>query len=355
MGRWRTQAAATPDMTEQVTAPTAVSAAAVVDIDTRLAAREERLRAAGIQLEGPWSEEARDQAIRLRLRTSEPQAHKADSDAFGELARYLQSWAIGHGYLDPIEALRGPEIARWAAGVRRDGGKPGTLKTRRGRLVEVGRLFNPEDFRPGRSESTVSQADRLAPVPDSDLVMIRHYAALAPDDLRERFETIFAVVPWTGARPAELRRLRGTDIRRLAGPTGDVAIVTLTNSRGVSREVPVVDTDAASRLLELAATRGGQPIVRSGERNALNRCREYLKRRGVTVDFTVDRLRSAWLVRLASTRLPLAYALYLADTWDTRIFRQLQGHLPSYDLDQGMRLLENQIPGPPTRALGGGA
>lgn len=358
MGRWRKQetVTATPahEAAERPSHPIEPATDAVT-VDDGLAAREERLRAAAIHIEGPWAEESRDHAIQLRMRTSEPQSVKTDLDALGELARYLQGWAISHGYLDPIEALRGPEIARWVAGEKRSGGSHSSLKTRRGRLAEVGRLLHPADFQRGRSESSVSQADRLAPVSEADMVMIRHYAALAPEELRERFEVILAVVPWTGARPAELRRLCGTDIRAEKSNGGDIAVVTLTNPAGRTRQVPVVDAAAAVRLLELAAARGGMPVIRAGERNALNRCREYLLRRGVTVDFTVDRLRSAWLVRLSHMRLPLAHALYLADTWDSRVFRQLQAHLPAYEIDTSIELLlDTDRPHAP-RALGGAA
>lgn len=355
MGRWTKIASAPSRVADEALLPAPEPDSRATEMDPSIRVREERLRAAAIHLDGPWSDEARAEAVRLRLRTVEPQSEKNDSAAFGELARYLRVWAVGHGYLDSVQAMRGSEIVRWAATEKRQGTSRGTLKTRRGRLVEVARLIHPADFRAGVSESAVSQSGRLAPVSDADMVMIRHYAALAPEDLRERFDVILTVVPWTGARPSELRRLRGTDIHREDFGTGEVAVVTLTNSQGVSRVVPVVDTAAARRLLDLAARRGGAAIVRASERNALNRCREYLLRRGVTVDFSVDQLRAAWLVRLSHMQVPLAYALYLADTWDTRVYRQLQEHLPTYDPGQGVHLMGGSQLGGRSVHLGGAA
>lgn len=280
------------------------------DLDA-LAEREQRLRGAAIDLGGPWSEEARRAALQARLRTSEPGSSKNDVAAFAELARYLREWAVGHGYLDVAQALRGTEIARWAVLQKRSGASPGTVKTRRGRLVESARLYHPDDFRSGRSASSMSRPDRMDPVSDADMELIKHHARMAPDSLAERFEVIFAVVPHTGARAGELRKLRGTDIERIDLGDREIVTVTLTNQQGRTRSVPVLETGPAMRLLELRARYGPLPLV-SGDRNALNRCREHLLRRGVTVEFTVERLRSAWLIRLAHQRLPLALALHLA-------------------------------------------
>lgn len=323
---------------------------AAADVDHR----EEILRLAAIHLSGPWSDQARQQAMHLRLRTTVPATEKNDIAAYAELARYLQRWAIGHGYLDVTHALTGVELARWVHAQRASGMSAGTVRTRRARLVEVARLLHPHDFRSGRSESAVAQSNRVSPVSEADMRLIQHYAPMTPDDLRTRFDTIFAIVPWTGARPAELRQLRGSDIHRRSTPIGDIAVVSLTNHRGKVRHIPVVDRSAAERLLALGDRYGDRPVVGTHDRNALNRCREHLQRRGVTVDFTVDRLRSTWLIRLSHQRIPLALALYLADTWDTRVFRELAGHLPVYDQDQAIDLLTGTDHSHPTSPAHGG-
>ena len=136
--------------------------------------RRTRLGRAAVQVEGPWAVEARKHALRLRLAAPPPLMDRNDVTALGELARYLASWADGRGYLDPEAALRAAEVNRWAAREIAAGSPAGSIRSRRGRLVEAARQLHPLEFGPPRGPGPVPRQSRFSPLTEADLAAARH-------------------------------------------------------------------------------------------------------------------------------------------------------------------------------------
>lgn len=307
--------------------------------------RQTRLSRAAVQVEGPWAVEARKYALRLRLAAPPPLMDRNDVTALGELARYLASWADGRGYLDPGAALRAAEIDRWAAREIAAGSPAGSIRSRRGRLVEAARQLHPREFGPPRGPGPVPRQPRFSPLTEGDLAAARHVLSVAPEGIRTKAQLCIAFGLAVGGRESELRALRGHDVYSETVDGEERIVVRLVNREGRQRIVPALDPDAAEYLYARAQAAGSDLLIGSADKNALNRAQEHMRRRGVNVPFSVRALRYLWLVRLAELALPLAVSLRIADTWHTEVFIDIERSLRAYSIQDTLRLIDHSKQG----------
>lgn len=339
MGRWPRQASVGRSVGSQSSHLAEVGA---TDHGTAHAAvdRRTRLTRADIQVDGPWAVESRKHALRLRLLAAPPLMDRNDVTALGELARYLASWADGRGYLDPDAALRAAEIDRWAARQIAAGSPYGSVRGRRGRLVEAARHVHPSEFGPPRGPGPVPRQPKCCQLTEPDLAAARHVLSVAPGGIKTKAEVCIAFGLAVGGRESELRALRGHDVY-VENFNGEERVVArLVNREGRQRIVPALDVDAGEYLLERAQAAGNDLLIDSADKNALNRAQEHMRRRGVNVRFSVRALRYLWLVRLAELALPLAVSLRMADTWNTEIFVDIERSLRAYSLQDTLALID---------------
>ena len=298
--------------------------------------RRTRLSQAAVKVEGPWAVEAHKHALRLRLAAPPPLMDRNDVTALGELTRYLASWADGRGYLDPGAALRAAEIDRWAAREIAAGSPAGSIRSRRGRLVEAARHLHPLEFGPPRGPGQ----PRFSPLAEGDLAAARHVLSVAPEGIRNKAQLCIAFGLAVGGRESELRALRGHDVYSETVDGEERIVVRLVNREGRQRIVPALDIDAAEYLFTRAQAVGSDLLIGRADKNALNRAQEHMRRRGVNIRFSVRALRYLWLVRLAELALPLAVSLRMADTWNTEVFIDVERSLRAYSIQDTLRLID---------------
>lgn len=303
--------------------------------------RRTRLARAAVQVEGPWAVEARKHALRLRLAAPPPLMDRNDVTALGELARYLASWADGRGYLDPGAALRAAEIDRWAAREIAAGSPSGSIRSRRGRLVEAARQLHPLEFGPPRGPGPVPRQSRFSPLTEADLAAARHVLSVAPEGIRTKAQLCIAFGLAVGGRESELRALRGCDVYSETVNGEERIVVRLVNREGRERIVPALDPDAGEYLFARAQAVGSGLLIGSPDKNALNRAQEHMRKRGVNIQFSVRALRYLWLLRLAELALPLAVSLRMADTWNTGVFIDIECSLRAYSIADTLRLIDH--------------
>ena len=344
MGRWPRQ----PTIGKPIAATGAGAAShSSSDLESPHATpdRRTRLSRAAVQVTGPWASDARKIALKLRLAAPPPLMDRNDVTALGELARYLASWADGRGYLDPEAALRATEIDRWAAREIAAGSPAGSVRSRRGRLVEAARQLHPREFGPPRGPGPIPRQPRFSPLTEGDLAAARHVLSVVPEGIRTKAQLCIAFGLAVGGRESELRALRGHDVYSEVVGGEEHIVVRLVNREGRERIVPALDPDAGEYLFARAQAVGSGLLIGSPDKNALNRAQEHMRKRGVNIQFSVRALRYLWLLRLAELALPLAVSLRIADTWHTEVFIDIERSLRAYSIQDTLRLIDHSKQG----------
>ncbi|WP_333618839.1 hypothetical protein [Dietzia sp.] len=311
------------------------------DADDALAARRQRLEVANMVIPAsPWSAEAKHAAIELQLRTREPRSTKNDIGACAALARYFVDEALGAGTFSVERALRRSAIDRYIAVQRERGIGEGTLRSRRTQLRAAARIVHPgehvagEEHRLGRSRAKI-------PATHAEVASWYRLAQTISAPKAAVMTMMLDLGTGVGARASEMNRLTGEDVRVHRLPEGDELVaVTLTNSQGRRREVPFFDSRQGGRVLARAEQVGTGPLF-AGDRNVLNRVREHLVRKGHRTEFHSARLRYRWIVDLAAMPLPPAAFIQLADAYESPDVGDLRPFLPTYRVDQHVRLLDS--------------
>jgi len=284
---------------------------------------------------------ALETARRLCL-LDEPGTHTTDRTKTGNVARYLVSEAVRVGGFNYKSALRRANVDR-ALDVMalRLGSK--SIKMMRSEFYAVGRRVHPREYPPPRSlVGTVVRSTTASPE------QIRRLYALAPSlptVHSQRLLMVLDLCHGAGARPADLKTLRGVDIHETTWDGERVALVRLTNRGGGTRLVPVADPAASDRLLAAAADRGtGYLMVFSGDkigRNTANKVSEYLTRRGHD-GVNVAAVRHRWMLNLAET-VPAALLMQLADTKELRVLAEQRHLLSSFEIQRAVSWVKGCI------------
>lgn len=305
-----------------------------------LEARRQRLESANMQVPAsPWTSEAKRAAIELQLRTRAPKSTKNDIGACAALARYFIDEALGAGTFSVERALRRVAIDRFIAVQRERGIGEGTLRSRRSQLRAAARIVHPgehvvgEEHRLGRSRAKV-------PATHAEVASWYRLAQTISAPVAMTMTMMLDLGTGAGARASEMNRLTGDDVRVHRLPEGrELVAVTLTNSQGRRREVPFFDPHQGERVLARAEQVGTGPLF-AGDRNVLNRVREHLVRKGHRTDFHSARLRYRWIVDLSAMPFPPAAFIQLADAYESPDVGDLRPFLPTYRMDQHVRLLD---------------
>lgn len=314
---------------------------AVKDDDGELEARRRCLESANMQVPAsPWSEGAKRAAIELQLRTRTPKSTKNDIGACAALARYFVDEALGAGTFSVERALRRSAIDRFIAVQRERGIGEETLRSRRSQLRAVARIVHPgehvvgEEHRLGRSRAKV-------PATHAEVASWYRLAQTISAPVAMTMKMMLDLGTGAGARASEMNRLTGDDVRVHRLTEGDELVsVTLTNSQGRRREVPFFDPRQGERVMARAEQVGTGPLF-AGDRNVLNRVREHLMHKGHRTDFHSARLRYRWIVDLSAMLLPPAAFIQLADAYESPDVGDLRPFLPTYRVDQHVRLLDS--------------
>jgi hypothetical protein len=299
------------------------------DIDM---ARYERLGGVTIRgLNATFTEPALLTARRLRCLLPQP-AHRTDADATGRLARYVAIEAQRTGELNYKKIFRRSAVDRYLDHQSRRLTSR-TMRTLQAQLYAAGRLVHPQEFpkRKGLAAPHVRRATAASPAEIRDAYLL---TALLPPTLASKLTILLDLCYGAGARPGDLKVLRGSSITETTWEGQPVAIVHLPNLSEGTREVPVADPEISARLIALAEAKGPRYLMATGdgevERNVANRSTETLHERGLE-SITATSLRNRWVVDLA-IRVPAALLLQLADVQTAGILSDQRDQLPTYGL-----------------------
>ncbi|MFT3716472.1 MAG: hypothetical protein QM774_11140 [Gordonia sp. (in: high G+C Gram-positive bacteria)] len=269
-----------------------------------------------------------------RLRCMLPElAHKTEVSRTRAVARFIALEAITHGgQVAPRAAFKRQAVDRYIGQVGLSSERG--LRELRTVLYETGRLLHPREYPAAR----VLPAPRFKREPAATAEQVRYWQSLVggvPTALGQQLQTLLDLCLGVGARPSDLRHLRGRDIQQIpVRGTGQVTAVTLPNLSGGSRVIPVFDPAIARRLRLRAAYVGPEHLLLTGglvgERNLANRTSERLKRHGYET-VSCSALRGRWILTLSDS-VPAALLMQLADLVDIRVLADQRDRLRRYDL-----------------------
>lgn len=253
-----------------------------------------------------------------------------DRKRFGVIKRFLV-WAAFDEVIDPVRAFTREAVDEHL--------RTYPTASHRSRtqyqvaLYAAGRLLHPRQYPPSDGHSGGRVKARSAATP-GQVQALQTSIRLLPDPLRWRAQTVFDLTYGAGARSPELRTLRGNAIAQMPIDGRVVSVVTLPNTGGGVREVPVLDRVISTRLLELAVYIGDRlvlaPQADVAERNIVNRISSDLRRHGHPGIDPVA-LRNRWVLNLA-TAVPAALLIQLVDTQDLRVIADHRKSLPHYKI-----------------------
>ncbi|MBF9352771.1 hypothetical protein BKG80_00150 [Mycobacteroides chelonae] len=252
-------------------------------------------------------------------------ARPSDRDSVSLLARCLFDDGTVHGYLDVCRALVPDNVERWL-GQRAECETTGSVRRDRTILRTAGRVVHPQRYAPPRSRhgQVALQVRSVAAVNDGEVLRLYAVTRRVPEGLAQRMLIVLDLVTGAGARPAEIRDFRGTDV--IDRGRGQIA-VRLVNRFGASRVVPIVGELKAQRLQQLSILHGPDPFLTGSLRNRVNRVQEDLARAGFAEQLNVTALRSWWILKVAEAPVSLTMLHSLSDTKD---FRRLLGAPADY-------------------------
>ncbi len=252
-------------------------------------------------------------------------ARPSDRDSVSLLARCLFDDGTVHGYLDVCRALVPDNVERWL-GQRAECETTGSVRRDRTILRTAGRVVHPQRYARPRSRhgQVALQVRSVAAVNDGEVLRLYAVTRRVSEGLAQRMLIVLDLVTGAGARPAEIRDFRGTDVIDCGG--GQIA-VRLVNRFGASRVVPIVGELKAQRLQQLSILHGPDPFLTGSLRNRVNRVQEDLARAGFAEQLNVTALRSWWILKVAEAPVSLTMLHSLSDTKD---FRRLLGAPADY-------------------------
>ena len=256
--------------------------------------------------------------------------HHTDRMKVGNIARYLVAEAVRAGGFNYKAAFRRANVdcALEAMALRMTGK---SVKMMRSQFYAVGRRVHPREYPAPRSlVPNVVRSTATSPE------QIRRLYALAPSlptVHAQRLHMVLDLCHGAGARPSDLKTLRGVDVHETTWDQERVALVRLTNVGGGTRLVPVADPAASDRLLAAAAERGtGHMMTFAGDkigRNTANKVSEYLVRRGHE-GLNAIAARHRWMLNLAQI-VPAALLMQLADAGELRVLGEQRHLLSSFE------------------------
>jgi hypothetical protein len=306
--------------------------------------RLERIRvltARTIRHEDPQvAKDAVVEAAKVRCMT-EFTCASTDEKACAELARFF-GWAAVGGVVDAKRLLRRSVVEEYLT--RQGHRRPRGLRECRHVLHTAGRLFHPREYPPARV-LPAPRPKRQTAASHDDIRKLYRLIRELPRALGTRAQALADLSYGVGARPKDLKLLRGSAITTVRSYGRAFCVVTLPNSAGGVRQVPVMDSGINARLLGLAARAGDglvlAPDKEFAERNIVNRISEHLRRRGYP-SVQPAALRNRWVLDLAE-RVPAALLLQLADVHDLRVLADQRGQLPHYKVRHAITILQEGL------------
>lgn len=230
-------------------------------------ARLERLSQVGIQRPaGPLRTSAIQRAALVQSHTREMD-EIVDAKATRILARYLYDEGLIHGEVDEERALIRSSVDQWL--YRDDLFSIRAQRTYRTFLYAAGRVLYPNQFpEPQRSLGPRRKAVQPASIATaSELYAI---APQLPELLRKQLLTILDLVTGAGLSSAEIRRLRGTDVKPLSvDDLHTVVAISIRKKGAISRVVPIVCPVRGQRILDRAREAGDSYVFRALETKCL--------------------------------------------------------------------------------------
>lgn len=253
-----------------------------------------------------------------------------DRNAAALIARFLVAEASAVGAVEAKSAFRRTNVDRYL-NVRARRGTERSLRECRNVLYAVGRVIHPREYPAAR----VLPAPRFTRQEAASTRHVRELYALVPGlpaSLSGRLQVLIDLSYGAGARPADLKELRGNAIKHIRYDGRPITVVTLPNLSGGVREVPVLDAPIGGRIAAWADHVGDDLLLTPGrgkaERNAPNRVSEHLRRLGYG-GVSVTALRNRWVLDLAE-RVPAALLVQLADVVDIRVLADQREQLITY-------------------------
>lgn len=269
-----------------------------------------------------------------------PCSVELDGIRLSVVARYLLFESDRMGQFDYRAAFRRSNVDRYLQ-VKSMGWTVKTARQMRTWLYIIGRIVHPREY-PQAWAPLAEKPVRTRPISPERVRRLYMVAAALPAVHSRRLLLQLDLCYGAGARPRDLKELRGCDISETSWDGEPVALVRLANQSGGTRLVPVADPDASRRILAAAAERPIQYLmtIDGGTlgRNASNKAGEYLVRRGHE-GFNAAELRHGWMVQMAQF-VPAALLMQLADVKDVRILAEHQQLLPNYGVQHAVALIK---------------
>lgn len=307
------------------------------DIDAQ---RYGRLDGIGIRgFDSRFAELAVESAKRLCCRAP-GWTDKTDRAHVSSVARYLAAEAQRVDDFNYSTALRRANVDCYLLAKSTEW-TPKSTKFIRSLLYQTGRLVHPREFPAPRALETAAQARTTAASPE-EVGRLYAVAHALPTVHCQRLLVVLDLCYGAGARPVDLKTLRGCNVERTTWQGEPMALLPLANQAGGSRIVPVADPDASRRLLALASAHPEAHLMTVGGgrigRNTANKVSEYLTRRGHR-GLNAAALRHGWILKLAQS-VPAALLMQLADVKDLRVLADQKHHLPAYGVEHTITWLK---------------
>ena len=266
-----------------------------------------------------------------------------DRNAATLIARFLAAEASAVGIVDAKSALRRTNVDRYLSARSRRGTER-SLRECRSVLYAAGRGLHPREYPAAR----VLPAPRFKRQEAASERRVRELYALLPGlpaQLSRRLEVLLDLSYGAGARPTDLKSLRGSAISQVQHDGRKVSVLTLANLAGGVRQVPVLDAVIGARLAARAQHVGDDLMLTPGkggaERNAPYRISEDLKRLGYG-GVSAAALRNRWALNLAE-RVPATLLVQLADVVDIRVLADQRRQLPTYAVRHAVTVMAEAL------------
>lgn len=253
-----------------------------------------------------------------------PKTHPRTLETLRDVAQFL-AWCHLQGLPVGIETSFTPDVVEYYIAAGTPQLSVASRATRRAQLRRIGRTATTYAPWPAPSPQLRSQT-RLAPYTEAEVIRLWEIAAQQPTaTLRRRMRIYLALGLGAGMHAREYYTATGTDLRHEHG-------VTVLSVHGTAaREVPVLD-DCAALLWDVAAKFPGQALLGVvapvSDRSRLWHLTRHMEMpRGVARPES-QRLKTTWIVRLATNGVPLQEIMVAAGYSTFRTFNNLAAHLP---------------------------
>lgn len=309
-------------------------------IDPTQSARYAGLSELGIQADDPVLARRAMQAAALLQCMKPGDGGPGDRSVTRQIGKFLL-WAAVNGVIDPQRAFSRARVDEYLL-LKAATLTEGSIYTMRCGLYGIGRRLRPQQFPPGVRATPIPE--RKLPTPKAEIEQLQAMIPGLPTSLGRRLQALLDLASGAGARSTELKTLRGTAIAAIDVCGQSIAIVTLPNFKGGVRQVPVLDSLASSRLLDLADRVGDglvlAPHTSKPGHNLVNSINNELRRHRLP-RVSATGLRHRWILDLASIA-PAALLFQLADISDLRFVHQDRQLLPTYTPHHAVAVLQEK-------------